>query len=233
MADSPPAETPIIIFIRMMVNNVHFALLAAHRPPRLINLFFFSSDLFVSAHFESWSAFRPRPAAAAKCSSWSKSGPDGYPAAPVASQGLCGPSAVPATACCIATANIPLHRRAQADVAVRPRAGGVRLPRRRTNASCRSHLLRCHAESPLRLDGSPHAWAHFLGMWPCCKWQIDASEPFAPSFACSEVSSADAGARLRCCLCGALSRCAPAEPHRPYAAPPGPAQDRVPALDEV
>ena len=42
---------------------------------------------------------------------------NGHIAAPVDCQGLCGPSAVPASACCTATANMPLHRRSQADVA--------------------------------------------------------------------------------------------------------------------
>ena len=44
------------------------------------------------------------------------------------------PSAVPAPACCTATANMPLHRRAKADVAARRKTGGVRWARKRTKS---------------------------------------------------------------------------------------------------
>ena len=71
------------------------------------------------------------PPAAARCSSWSKSGP-----ALVASCGPCGPALCRQLP---ATANIPLHRRAQTDVAARRRAGGSRWARRRT----RSRRIRC------------------------------------------------------------------------------------------
>ena len=83
--------------------------------------------------------------------------------------------------------------------------------------------------SPLRRDGTPHAYPHMLGpllgMGPCCKWQCVANEPPTPSspkgaLRCSDVKLADVGTPQQCRLCGAWSRCAPARPHRPCAAPP-------------
>ena len=97
----------------------------------------FHSVLFVSAdsslgRFYARSCQRLGLSLAARCSSWSNSGPDGHVAAPVACQGFCGPGAVLATACCTATANMPLHQRAQADVAAQRRAGEARWARRQT-----------------------------------------------------------------------------------------------------
>ena len=94
------------------------------------------------------------PSSAAKCSSWSKSGPDGHTAAPVACHGLL--SAVPAPACCTATANMPLHRRAKADVAARRKTGGVRWARKRT----KSRSSRC---GPPALSSGYVAWFACFG----------------------------------------------------------------------
>ena len=81
--------------------------------------------------------------------------------------------------------------------------------------------------SPLRRDGT-RMLGPLLGMGPCCKWQNVVDEPptlFSPKgalspCACSDAKLADVGMPQQCRLCGAWSRCAPAEPHRPCAAPP-------------
>ena len=106
-------------------------------------------------------------------------------------------------------------------VILRARCGPARArPRRGARSSLRPRAVTCRRPPPADKQG--RVQVHRTGLAVSMRqWQgCVAQEEGAQSLCVFDAKLADAGTPQPCRLCGAWSRCAPAGPHRPCAAPP-------------